>query len=464
MEGSSRKPSIRRVVIERIVIIISLVTLTYLLLSLYFINHYFFNTIINGINVSLKSHKAAKFSIINSLNDYKLELIDCSGNMEVIYGQEIGVQYNDNNRMSKIFSLQNSLLWAKSTIQPRRYNVRDLIIYNNQKLNQKIKDLKLLNQAMTEPRDVSFRYRNGTYVIVKEEHGNKIVEEKLTEAIKTHIQQGRYKLDLVSMLCYEQPKYTAASLKTPQTHEVLKQYISTNITYLFGDDKVVLDGRIINRWLRVDDNLEVKINETAIMLYVKGLCAKYDTIGTTRQIKTSTGKIVEVTGGLYGWKIDQKAEIDAIKQSIHKGESTTREPIYEQRAVFHGDNEIGDTYVEINITKQYLWYYKKGKLLAQGPVVTGNPNRGNATVLGIYMLNYKQKDTIISGPGYEAKVTYWMPFFGNIGLHDASWRYSFGGEIYKRRGSHGCVNAPVPLAKRIFENIDEGTPIICYEE
>jgi lipoprotein-anchoring transpeptidase ErfK/SrfK len=83
---------------------------------------------------------------------------------------------------------------------------------------------------------------------------------------------------------------------------------------------------------------------------------------------------------------------------------------------------------------------------------------------GTFLLNYKQKDVTLTGPGYEAGVTYWMPFYGNIGLHDASWRSSFGGQIYKTRGSHGCVNAPKYLAKIIFEYIEEGTPIICYEE
>jgi lipoprotein-anchoring transpeptidase ErfK/SrfK len=80
------------------------------------------------------------------------------------------------------------------------------------------------------------------------------------------------------------------------------------------------------------------------------------------------------------------------------------------------------------------------------------------------MLNYKQKGPTLRGPGYEAEVTYWMPFNGNIGIHDASWRYSYGGNIYRRNGTHGCVNVPKYLAKRIFENIEEGTPVICYEE
>ena len=80
------------------------------------------------------------------------------------------------------------------------------------------------------------------------------------------------------------------------------------------------------------------------------------------------------------------------------------------------------------------------------------------------MLNYKEKGSNLSGPDYEAEVTYWMPFNGNEGIHDASWRYSFGRDIYKRNGTHGCVNVRLYLAKKIFDNIQEGTPIICYEE
>lgn len=151
-------------------------------------------------------------------------------------------------------------------------------------------------------------------------------------------------------------------------------------------------------------------------------------------------------------------------EDIKLGKVLEREPVYAQKALFRGEDEIGNTYVEINITRQQLWFYKDGRLVTHGAIVTGNPNRGYSTKTGIYMLNYKQKDATLKGADYEAGVTYWMPFFGNIGIHDASWRYSFGGNIYKRNGTHGCVNTPLYLAKKIFENIEAGTPIVCYEE
>ena len=82
--------------------------------------------------------------------------------------------------------------------------------------------------------------------------------------------------------------------------------------------------------------------------------------------------------------------------------------------------------------------------------VSGNESRGWATPGGAYPLTYKQRNATLRGEGYATPVSYWMPFNGGIGLHDASWRGSFGGTIYKTGGSHGCINLPPKAAKTIF--------------
>ena len=58
-----------------------------------------------------------------------------------------------------------------------------------------------------------------------------------------------------------------------------------------------------------------------------------------------------------------------------------------------------------------------------------------------------------------------MPFYGGVGIHDAdSWRgSSYGGTIYQTSGSHGCINTPTANAAVIYENIEIGTPIVCYK-
>lgn len=452
------------------IIIIASIILIYLLISLYFSKHFFFNTVINGVNVSLKAHSDVNQINSSYIKNYKLQLIERNGEIEEITGHDIGMQYNEKSEISKIYQMQNSFKWISSLLKQQEYYVDDIFLYNKDSLEDKINKLNCLNKEIIESQNISFRYSNGSYEVVEEIYGNRVYKDKLNEDIEMSILKGKIKLDLSENLCYENPKYTLSSDKTIKTKNLLNKYVGAKINYTFGNENEMLDGNIINQWLSVDDKLEVVINEKAVKEYVQGLSKKYDTVGVARNIKTSTNKIVEVKGGFYGWKINYGAETKSLLENIKLGELLQKEPIYTQKAVSRDEddigniNDIGKTYVEISITRQHLWFYKDGKLITQGPVVTGDPNRGNSTNVGIYMLNYKEKGSTLNGPNYESDVSYWMPFNGNIGIHDASWRYSFGGDIYKRNGTHGCVNAPLYLAKTIFDNIEDGTPIICYEE
>lgn len=440
------------------------ILLAHLLISIYFANHFFFNTTINGVKVSLKTHDEVEGIIRSYIKDYKLQLIERNGQKEEIEGQNIDFQYNEVNSIYKIYQRKNSLTWIVSLFKKQEHYVEDLFIYSVDSLDNKINELNCLKADFVEPKNVSFKYSNGSYEIIEEVYGNKIHKDRLKAAIEKGILDGKTKLDLDERFCYENPRYTISSKKTIETKNLLDKYISTKITYIFGSKKEILGGNIINQWLCVDENLDVVINKVKLIDYVSSLSKKYDTVGIERNFRTSLGKKVVVKGGLYGWKIDYAGETKALLKNIKLGENSEREPIYAQRALYRGENEIGNTYIEVNITRQRLWFYKNGRIIVQGAVVTGNPNRGNSTKLGTHMLNYKQKGATLIGQDYETEVMYWMPFYGNIGIHDATWRHSFGGDIYKSNGSHGCVNAPLYLAKRIFENIEEGTPIICYEE
>ncbi|NLL00869.1 MAG: L,D-transpeptidase family protein [Clostridiales bacterium] len=452
----------KRKIKRNLLIFIASILTIYLLISLYFINHFYFNTEINGINVSLKAHDDISIITSKFIKNYELHLLEREEKTEVIKGQDIEMQYNKSSTINQVKQKQNPLLWISSSFQENRYYIDNLFDYNKPLLANKINNLKCISGNITEPKNVDFKYNDGSYKIITEINGNKINKNQLTKAINKYISEGRPALDLSLMNCYEIPKYTRNSEKTLRTIKELNKYVSTKITYQFGRATEHLDGATIHKWINIEENLDVTINKEEIAKYIYYLSKKYNTVGIAREFQTSTGQIVEVKGGLYGWKIDQDSEAEALLDNIMQGDEIKKEPIYLQKAFSREGNELGNTYVEINISEQHLWFYKDGKLIAQGPVVTGNPNRGYATVVGVYMLNYKQREATLIGPGYEAKVTYWMPFFGNIGLHDASWRYRFGGDIYKRNGSHGCVNAPFHLAKTVYENIEENTPFIVY--
>ena len=101
--------------------------------------------------------------------------------------------------------------------------------------------------------------------------------------------------------------------------------------------------------------------------------------------------------------------------------------------------------------------------MLESDFVSGNVSRGHTTPPGIFSITYKQRDAVLKGEGYASPVKFWMPFNGGIGFHDASWRSSFGGSIYKNGGSHGCVNMLYDKAKELFENVYAGMPVICYD-
>ena len=111
-----------------------------------------------------------------------------------------------------------------------------------------------------------------------------------------------------------------------------------------------------------------------------------------------------------------------------------------------------------------------GNVIFESDIVSGlasDPER--KTPPGIFTLYYKKSPDVLRGTkkadgtySYEQPVTYWMPFNGGIGLHDANWRGKFGGEIYTDSGSHGCVNLPPSKAGELYEYVEAGMPIVCY--
>jgi hypothetical protein len=244
----------------------------------------------------------------------------------------------------------------------------------------------------------------------------------------------------------------------------LNAYVSTTVDYQRGADHTLLDGGTIHTWLSTNEDYTVTINEEAVKKFISDLAALYDTRGATRTIVSSaTGENVQVVGGDYGWKVDQAAEFKQLCLELPLGQPVVREPVYKYTAGAHGPtSDLPNTYVEVSIAHQKLWFYKDGELFHTTDVVTGNPYMGNATHTGTYSLKYKMKNVVLRGDDYETPVNFWMPFNGGEGLHDALWRGVFGGSIYRGGGSHGCVNLPYQTAKLLFENLPPGSPIIVY--
>lgn len=451
--------------LKNIGIILFIIMIIYFALSLYFINHFYFGTEINGVDISCKNIDYANRKFSNEIESYKLELKERDGTVEYIYSKDINLKYTPENKLLDLKEKQKPFKWILSLYSSKSFNDLNLISYNEDSLEKSIENLSCLNEEnIIEPTNPIFKYVDNKYIILDEVYGNKIKKDILHENVLKAIKNGENTLNFDEIDCYEKPKYTAESKKAIEVKNKLNNYINTKIIYNFKDRKEILNCSTINQWLDVDEDLNIIFNKKSIRKYINELSSVYNTVSKTREFICSTGAKVKVTGGNYGWIINTEEEINELIKLIEQGQSIEKEPIYKQKALNREKNDIGKTYVEINFTKQHLWFYKDGKLITEGDVVTGNVSEGNSTPVGVYILNYKQRNATLKGDNYSTDVKFWMPFNGGIGIHDAIWRENFGGTIYKTNGSHGCVNAPSYLAKNIFDNIEPGIPIICYYE
>jgi lipoprotein-anchoring transpeptidase ErfK/SrfK len=448
-----------------IIIVISTLIFMYLGMSIFYMNHFYSGTQINGIDVSFKTINGAEEKISSVISTYSLEVEGRDGVKSKINGKEIGLVCTEKDRIKELKNKQNPLKWVTSFFSKSQVQIDGLITFDKELLKEKLnKENFFSSKKVTEPKNVSFEYSNDGYKMIAEVNGNKIKKDAVYENVENAILNQKNTLNLDEANCYEKPKYTLKSKEAKEAMDLLNKYTSLKITHTFGDNKEVVDGSTINKWLYVDENMNVAFNEGQIRSYVDSLAAKYNTFGKTRTFTTSSAKVVQVSGGNYGWIINKPEEVKSLIEVIKKGKDVTKEPIYMQKAASHNTDDIGNTYVEINLTKQHLWFYKNGALVTEGDVVTGNASENLGTPSGTYVLNYKERNATLKGENYSTPVDYWMPFNGNIGIHDATWRTEFGKDIYVKNGSHGCINSPYSLANAIYDNIVPGTPIVCYTE
>lgn len=459
----------RKKVIRGIIASVCTLFVFYLGMASYFTNHFYFGSEINSISVSGKTVEEAKAIVASNLQDYTLTLKERQGGNEQLKVGNADLKYNSDKEFNELKSKQSPLRWIIESFDKKDSIMTVELSYNESLLREEIDKLSCFKSGnISEPKNASLQFQGNSYVIIDHDPGNKVDKENLYSKIVESVNSGEKEIDLDSEGCYTNPQYDSMSEKVIKVKDMLNKYVSSKITYDFGEKQETVDGVIINKWIKIDDDYKVTFDEEKISNYINTLSENYDTVGKTRKFTTTLGNTIDVTGGDYGWFIDKEKEIENLINDIKEGKTVTRKPSFNEAAFSYADNasyvsnDIGSTYVEINITRQHLWFYKNGSLVVEGDVVTGNMDGSHATPPGVYRLKYKENNAILRGPGYATRVSFWMPFNQDIGIHDAVWRGSFGGNIYYGNGSHGCVNSPYSLANTIFDNIDPGTPIVCY--
>lgn len=441
------------------------ILILYFLVSVYYNAHFYTNTYINGVKVSNMTVSQVEDAINAEVKSYYLTLKGRNDLTGQIHGENINLITIFDGSLSDLLKEQNNFLWPVSLFRTHHMEIGTMLEYNEDMLKEQIGKLVFMqDENIVEPENAHIsEYGENGYEVIPETKGSKVNKDNLYEAAKNAVIALEPEISLEHTNSYEVAEITSENPNLLNLLNEMNKIAGTKITYEFGEDVEVLDGSQISGWLVVDEKKQVSLDPDKVKEYVDYIGKTYNSFGRTRTFTTSYGDVIEIKGGDYGWWLDRSTEVKQLTELILSGANQVKEPTYFQTAQQYGKDDIGDTYVEVNLTAQHLFFYKDGELIVDTDFVSGNLAKDYGTPTGTYPVQYKENDATLKGEDYSTPVKYWMPFNGNIGFHDAYWRNKFGGKIYMTSGSHGCINMPPAAAKVMFENIKRGVAVLVYE-
>lgn len=438
--------------------VVSAVLIVYLAGVGYFNFYTLPNTFINGENYSYKDKSTA---LDRDVKDFTITAVGKDEKEAIIPSDSISysIDIPKDARLN-----QNAFAWPAAFFSKDEYTVDYKPSWNDKKLTELLENSDLFKNVQ-EPINATIEKVDGTYQVIPQVYGNSLDMDKMKDSVIKHFVALEDKIELNEE--YKQPSVTKGNEALDANAAKLNTWNTTELTFDLGENKEVLTGDDLIALLDKENGYEP--DQTKLRDYVKNLAIKYDTLGTDRTFNATGVGEVTVKGGIYGWQMNVDETTELVKEQIAKVESGTIKPVYTETAMASGEDDIGKTYIELDLSRQNMWYYKDGELVVETPVVTGDPTQGASTPTGTFKVWSKEQNRRLRGMNFDGKtrynvpVNYWMPInYTGIGIHDVNYRSSFGGGIYYGNGSHGCINTPYSKVRTIFESVELGTPVVVY--
>lgn len=452
------------------IIMVSLMA-TYIGLSVYYHSAFEYGTWINGVYCTGKSIEEVNEELVKDFTYEGVTVLDKDGNSYTISAKDISYKFDFAKALEIYQKRQNSWMWIESLIHGEETQLAPVVSYDQEQFETCFSKLPFLieGQEAEDNRDVAIIKTNQGYELLNDRTAVLSVEDART-AVITAIENSEDSVSLEEKGCYHDLELTEEMQNTIALWEKINDFQQCGIIYQMGEEQVPVDASVVCDWIAMDEmgdflldeNDNLQLRDGAIKEYVEKLAEEYDTVGVSRLFTATRGEVVTVEGGIYGNQLDQQAEIAYLTDAFLTKKKEIHEPAYKQKAWVQGKDDIGKTYIEIDMKDQMLYYYVDGVIQIETPVVTGNTSRKMGTPSGVNYVYLKQKNRILRGPNYASHVDFWMPVKGNIGIHDASWRSNYGGTIYQTNGSHGCINTPRAAMEQLYDMVEVGTPVVMF--
>lgn len=466
-----------KIMIGGIFIFCLILGLGYLGLSVYYENGFSFQTYINGIYCTGKSVETVNLEL-NDAFEYDGLTVEMYNASFFIDAEEINYSYDYREPLTHYLQQQNPYLWIENLLgKSKEYKLLPAVTYNELTVQELIEE-SVKKQKLPSTYQVTLQATEDGFVL-QDTKQNILDEAKLAKTVETALLEGKDTINLAEEGCYYDMPYTLEEEKLMTFFDQVEDYQTRQVVYHFGDDKEEFDSGDLAKTLscyshfaaaqsKLPEQYEtefyaeesvLKVDEEAAEALLEDRFAPYNTY-RNHAFTTHDGRTLTIKGGTYGNQINMNKEKKEFIAFLSSDMVVyDREPEYTREVALKGKNDIGDTYIEVDIGQQKMFYYRDGELYLETDVVTGKNNATREEVCYVYS---KQTNRILKGPGYASPVKYWMPVSGGIGIHDSSWRSKYGGDIYIKNGSHGCINTPLEIVEQMYEVMEVGTPCILY--
>lgn len=442
----------------------------YFLAVFRFKDRFISNTYINGENMTGKTIYEADTILCAGYISRNISISLPNGEKESIDINDLDIKVNYLYPLSEILRKQNVLLWFLQSDRTDNYIDADVYV-NEERLYRVLNGFSLFAPYRETPKAVAeIRYSKDDGYFLYEKNRTRIKMQDVFTRVKEAAKIG---CDVVLTDDYfEKPSISEGYYEVIDKYKAIEPFLDLELVYDMGSEEIKLDKAslsdflvldLVNRDFCKDEDGRLLINEDAVIDYVNRLCDSYDTYKMQRTVKNHFGDDKYIELSTYGTLIDREAEIQYLLDALRNQKSEKHVPAYIKTGYVRGKDDIGDTLIEVDLTNQILYYIVSGEVVMTCDIVSGKPDKKNETPEMIAYVYNKQKGRTLRGEGYASYVDYWMPVYGAIGLHDASWQKVFGGDRYKKHGSHGCINMRTEEAKQLYDAIDIGIPVIMYK-
>ncbi len=414
----------------------------YIVIAQGFNSRFLPNTYISDMDISYATVREAKSIINNEFKNYSIDIKTKNGKDYLISGKDISLSLLDEKELEAILAGQRSMQWGMKLFQKNKYSLSTSIDLDDTLLSYKLNN------------------------IFDENNNEKIERPILREIVKQAILSRNEYIDIStfskSIAQVSSDEDADASIdesvdtSIDKTVELFNNCLKSNIEYRNG---IEIDSALIGQWVQVDAQGQPVFNDEKIAEFVDMLSAEYNISDSAIDFITSYGETVRVPIENSDSRVDKAAEVEAIKAAIASGYVGERIPVGLAAEGVGKIVEIGDTYIEVNLTAQKLLFYKEGQKLVESDIVSGNETEGHPTEEGLYTVDFANRVE----KSEETETSYVLPFADGLEIFGNQFRDVFGGDMYMHSGTYGDIEMPIDAARELYFALDSEVPLICYK-